>query len=117
MKKPKKKSELLRPTAEENDRINAAIVADPDTRELTEKDFRNMHPASEVVPEIVDAYRRSRGKQKAPTKVPVSIRLSESVINAYRQGGPGWQGRIDTDLQEIVATRKLNKSPRRRGPG
>jgi len=32
-----------------------------DIPELTEEDFSRMKPASEVVPDIVEAYRRSRG--------------------------------------------------------
>ena len=46
--------------------IAAGIAADPDARELTDTDFARMRPASEVVPVIVEAYRRTRGKQKAP---------------------------------------------------
>ncbi len=110
MRKPKTpnvKTKPIRPTAKENARINAGIAADPDTWELTEADFAKMRPASEAHPEIVEAYRRSRGKQKAPTKIATSIRLSENVLAAYKQSGPGWQSRIDQDLQEVIAKRKL----------
>ena len=48
--------------------IAAGIAADPDARELTDSDFARMRPASEVIPAIVEAYRRTRGKQKAPMK-------------------------------------------------
>ena len=117
MKKPAGKRKLVRPTPEENEQINAGIAADPDTRELTEKDFARMRPAADVHPEIVEAYRRSRGKQKAPTKIATSIRLSPGVLAAYKQTGAGWQRRIDEDLQEIVARRKVKQSPRKRGEG
>ena len=115
--KPKVKSELIYPTPEEDELINAGIAADPDTWELTEEDFARMRPTSETHPEIVEAYRRSRGKQKAPTKIATSIRLSENVLEAYKQLGPGWQSRIDQDLQDIVAKRKVKKTPRKRGAG
>jgi len=115
MRKSEKKHKLIYPTPEENERINAGIAADPDTWELTRKDFERMRPSSEIHPEIVEAYRRSRGKQKAPTKVATSIRLSANVLEAYKQSGPGWQSRIDEDLQDIVAKRKLKKTPRRHG--
>ena len=39
------------------------------------------------------------------------IRLSVGVLEAYRQSGPGWQNRIDEDLQEIVARRKSKTIP------
>jgi uncharacterized protein (DUF4415 family) len=117
MKKPKVKPEPNYPTPEENRRINAGVAADPDTRELTKKDFQRMRPASEVHPEIVEAYRRYRGKQRAPTKIATSIRLSENVLEAYKQSGPGWQSRIDEDLQDIVAKRKVKKTLRGRAAG
>lgn len=115
MKKSKLESRLIRPTPEENRKINAGIAADPDTWELSHEDFEKMRPTSEVHPEIVEAYRRSRGKQKAPTKVATSIRLSVTVLEAYKQSGAGWQSRIDKDLQDIVSERKLKKSPWIRG--
>ena len=116
MKKPKQTkpiTELIRPTPEEDERINAGIAADPDTWELTLEDIKSMRPTSDTHPEIVEAYRRSRGKQKTPTKIATSIRLSENVLEAYKQFGPGWQSRIDQDLQDIVAKRKVKKTPRK----
>jgi uncharacterized protein (DUF4415 family) len=120
MKKPKNTkpiTDLIRPTPEEDERINAGIAADPDTCELTLEDIKSMRPTSETHPEIVEAYRRSRGKQKAPTKIATSIRLSENVLEAYKQYGPGWQSRIDQDLQDIVAKRKGKKTPGKRRTG
>jgi uncharacterized protein (DUF4415 family) len=43
-----------------------------------------------------------RGPQKAPTKIPVSIRLSPEVVNHFKEKGPGWQSRIDDALRKIV---------------
>jgi uncharacterized protein (DUF4415 family) len=106
MSKSKAKRKLIYPTPEEEERINAGIAADPDTWELSNKDFEKMRPAAEAHPEIVEAYRRFRGKQRSPTKIATSIRLSANVLDAYKKSGPGWQGRIDQDLQEIVAKRK-----------
>lgn len=42
---------------------------------------------------------RERGPQKAPTKQLVSLRLSRAMLEVYRSTGPGWQARIDADLQ------------------
>jgi uncharacterized protein (DUF4415 family) len=57
----------------------------------------------EVLPELAESYRRSRGPQHALTKVPVSIRLSREVVDHFKAGGPGWQTRIDDALAKVVA--------------
>lgn len=83
------------------------IVADPDAApDLGAEDFARLRPASEVVPEIVEAYRRSRGPQKARTKVPVSIRLNPDVVDYFRTQGQGWQSRINEILEEYVTSRQ-----------
>jgi len=117
LKKPKEQSKVIYPTPEEDERINAGIAADPDTWELTDEDFARMRPMSETHPELLEAIRRSRGKQKAPTKIATSIRLSESVLEAYKQLGPGWQSKIDQDLQELVAKRQGRKRQRKQKAG
>ena len=69
-----------------------------------------MRPASEVVPEIVEAYRRSRGLQKEPTKVPVSIRLDSEVVTYFRSQGKGWQTRINEILVEYVTNEERSQA-------
>ncbi len=44
--------------------------------------------------------RGERGPQKAPVKVPVTIRLSPEVVERFRATGSGWQSRIDTVLRD-----------------
>ena len=39
--------------------INAGIEADPDTVRLTPEWFREARPAAEVLPDLVESYRRS----------------------------------------------------------
>lgn len=56
-----------------------------------------MRPAS--VTKAVDtvlkvAKRRLRGKQKAPTKVPLYIRIDPAALEAWRNTGKGWQTRL-----------------------
>lgn len=97
-----RKSDLIRPTPEEDDAINRGIALDPDNPELTEEDFARMRPASEVVPELVEAYRRARGPQKAPTKALVSLRLDRDVLDRLRASGPGWQKRANEMLRKAV---------------
>jgi uncharacterized protein (DUF4415 family) len=43
-----------------------------------------------------------RGPQKAPTKIPVSIRLSPEVVRHFKAKGAGWQSQIDEALRKIV---------------
>lgn len=49
-------------------------------------------------------HKAGRGKQKAPTKVPTTVRLSPEVLEYFRASGKGWQTRLDTVLREYVAT-------------
>jgi len=70
--------------------------------EWTEADFRKAKPASELPAEIAAAFPRTRGAQKAPKKVPISIRLSPDVLEHFQADGPGWQSRIDEALRKIA---------------
>jgi len=45
---------------------------------------------------------RKRGQQNAPKKVPVSIRLSPDVVEAFRSSGAGWQTRVDEILRAHI---------------
>ncbi|QCK88456.1 BrnA antitoxin family protein [Phreatobacter aquaticus] len=46
--------------------------------------------------------RRGRPKKPKP-KVPVSIRLSPEVLDAFKADGAGWQTRIDEALKDWLA--------------
>ncbi len=52
------------------------------------------------------ALKRVRGPQKAPTKVGVHIRLSPDVLEALRNSGTGWQGRVDDALRAWMNLRR-----------
>ena len=78
-----------------------------EVRELTQEDIRNMRSASEVLPEnLVNVFpKRSvgqRGKQKNPTKIPVTLRYSPEVVNYFKSTGDGWQIRMDEALKEWI---------------
>ena len=45
---------------------------------------------------------RTRGKQKRPTKVLVSLRLERDVVERLRASGPGWQSRVNDMLRKAV---------------
>lgn len=79
-------------------------VFDEDNPPWTAEDWARARPASELPPEILAAFPKTklRGPQKAPTKVAVSLRLSPEVVRHFKAGGAGWQTRIDEALREIV---------------
>ncbi len=89
--KTKSGRDLKLPTDEEDATINAGIAADPDTFELTDKEFRRLKPL---------------GRPKADvTKNRITIRLSREVTEHFRATGKGWQTRIDEVLKEYVKTK------------
>jgi len=51
---------------------------------------------------IFEQYRRPRGPQKAPTKVSTTIRLDADVLAHFKNGGAGWQPRINGVLKRHV---------------
>jgi uncharacterized protein (DUF4415 family) len=78
-------------------------VFDDDNPEWTKKDFAKARPPAEVLPpELLAQFKGTRGQQKAPTKIAVSIRLSPEVVKHFKSKGPGWQSRIDDALRKIA---------------
>ncbi len=68
-------------------------------------------------PAAVDAFWREakltlprrpgqRGPQRAPTKVPTTLRLDPEVLAAFKATGRGWQTRINDALKEWIATHR-----------
>jgi uncharacterized protein (DUF4415 family) len=79
------------------------VVFDDDNPEWTRADFARARPAAEVLPlHLLAQFKKTRGAQKAPTKVAVSIRLSPEVVQHFKAKGPGWQSRIDEALLRIA---------------
>ena len=81
----------------------ADLDAVSDNPEWTEEDFAKAVPFDQAFPQLAKTI-KPRGAQKAPKKVSTTIRLSMEVINHFKQGGPGWQSRIDDALREWVGT-------------
>jgi uncharacterized protein (DUF4415 family) len=82
------KRKIILPTEAEDAEITAAIKKDPDDFEADAEWFAKA--------------KRHRGKQKAPTKVPVTIRLDADIVDAYKAGGKGWQARMNDDLRRRI---------------
>lgn len=66
------------------------------------EDFSRARPASELPEELRAFFPKTRGIQKTPTKIPVSLRLSAEVVEHFRATGPGWQSRIDDILKKAA---------------
>ena len=97
------KTRFYRNTPEEEAAIQRGIDQDPDNPEQTAEDFARFRPAAEVFPEIVADYlRRTRGAQKKPTKVLVSLRLEPEILEKLRASGPGWQTRANDLLRNAL---------------
>jgi uncharacterized protein (DUF4415 family) len=87
--------------------MSRKVIFDEDNPEWTEEDFKEARSPEGLPPEVLAAFPRTklRGPQKAPRKVPVSLRLSPEVVAHYRATGPGWQRRIDDDLKKAAGLR------------
>jgi uncharacterized protein (DUF4415 family) len=96
------KRRLRYPTDEEEAAIQRGIAQDRDNPEWTEEDFARARPLREADPRLFEALRRTRGKQKAPTKVLVSLRLERDVLARLRASGRGWQGRANEILRKAM---------------
>jgi uncharacterized protein (DUF4415 family) len=86
-------------------------VIDPDNPEWTAADFRRARPSREVVPHIVEAYLRRKGRPPLgeEAKVQVTLRLDASVIAHFKARGPGWQTRINEALMKVVGAKGPGK--------
>jgi uncharacterized protein (DUF4415 family) len=91
--------------------------SDPDNPEWTAKDFaRAKKPEEALAADVLSVFKR-RGPQRAPTKIPVSIRLSPDVVTYFKRQGPHWQSRIDETLKKMVMRGlRAKKSKRRLAP-
>ena len=82
-----------------------------EVRELTADDLRLFKPASEVLPAklyeglvAIKKQRGERGPQKAPTKVPTTIRFDADVLAALKASGKGWQTRVNEAVRDWLKT-------------
>ncbi len=78
-------------------------IGDRDTPRWTKAMQERSKGISDLPEELQRKLRPgTRGQQKEPTKVKVSIRLSKDVVTALRETGSGWQSRVDEALRALV---------------
>jgi uncharacterized protein (DUF4415 family) len=90
---------------------NVSAAADPEMAEFEAALLRSLDQAARGegqinTPEQIKARRVGRpvGSLKTEPKVSTTIRLSPSVVQAFRSTGNGWQTRIDAALQDWLKT-------------
>lgn len=83
-------------------KVNKPVV-DKENPEWTKADFARAVPFSGLPSDLQRVLsNRTRGPQKEPKKVAVSIRLSPDVVKAFRDSGAGWQTRVDEILRAHI---------------
>jgi uncharacterized protein (DUF4415 family) len=89
---------------EEEARLHAAALSDPDNPPLTDEQLAGMRPFHEVHPELAAKWlRRGRGRPKLENpKEQVTLRIDRDVLEKFRAGGAGWQSRINKALRKAV---------------
>ncbi len=88
-------------TDEEDARITAAALADPDAQPISDEMWANALPYEEQRRRM-KRLRGQRGPQKTPTKKLVSLRIDPDVLAYFRGTGPGWQARINEALRKVA---------------
>ena len=89
----------------------ALIDEDGEVREIAAADVALFKPFSALpaAEQKVLLKLRKRGPQKAPKKVPISIRLSPDVADGLRATGNGWQVRADEALRAWLARQSASR--------
>ena len=90
------------PSLDEAARVDAGIVDDPEALDWDEQWFVETKLPLKVQPNVPEPVQRTRGKQKAPRKQDIHIRLDTDVIEHFKRDGRGWQTRINDTLRKII---------------
>jgi len=87
-----KKPKIYMPTEAEDKEINRGIAADPDTYVPSDEAFSKM---------------KRRGRPTSDiTKVQLTVRYDQDVVDAFKAGGPGWQSRMNEALRQWLKEHK-----------
>ena len=87
-------------------KVDAHVPTSAEYAELPEVTAAQLERAQYRVGSRLKAHPGRRGPQKAPKKIPLSLRLSPEVVKHFRAKGRGWQTRIDEALKRLVGSRK-----------
>jgi uncharacterized protein (DUF4415 family) len=86
-------------TPEEDARITAAAMADPDARPYTDAEWEEARPRQRFGHPPI-----GRPPYEEPKKAPVTIRFDVDVLAALKATGKGWQTRVNEAMREWVKT-------------
>lgn len=77
---------------------------DKDNPEWTEADFRRAKPAKEMMPELVEAMKRARGRPPVESpKVHIGMRLDADVVEWLRSQ-KGYNAMVNEALRQQMAS-------------
>jgi uncharacterized protein (DUF4415 family) len=81
-----------------------------EVREITAADLKHFRATDQVLPPSLAARLNSgrRGRQKAPQKERVTVRVSRDVVERFRAFGEGWESRLDAALRDWLETHSSN---------
>ena len=103
--------QIILPTPEEDEAINAQIAADPDDFELDEEWFKNAKPTKELFPETYRWAMQRKADLEAGVIQNVQITLPAEVVAWFKSqaglddetGGTAWIELIEQTLQAHVS--------------
>jgi uncharacterized protein (DUF4415 family) len=80
---------------------------DAENPQWTKQDIASAVPLSALPASMQRVLaNRTRGPQKAPKKVAISMRLAPDLVAALRASGDGWQGRAEGALRAWLTSEK-----------
>ncbi|MCL8382473.1 BrnA antitoxin family protein [Xanthobacter aminoxidans] len=78
-----------------------------DNPEWTEEEIRTAKPFAEAFPDLAATIKRGRPKAKNPKEL-LSLRIDADVVEAFRNTGPGWQGRMNAALRKAAGLKSAS---------
>jgi uncharacterized protein (DUF4415 family) len=85
------------PTPEDDARITAAAMEDPDAHPLPDAQWQAVKPL----------VRAGRPPAQRPLKKSTTIRFDADVLDALKATGKGWQTRVNDAMREWVKTHAI----------
>jgi uncharacterized protein (DUF4415 family) len=80
------------------------MIVDDENPIITSR--KGFQPALEVMPELVEAMKRARGRpRKESPKKEVKIRLDADILMWLKEEGQGYQTRLNALLRDIMEKR------------